>query len=338
MSIVENLRKQFYFGRGLRRCAPRRSLAPALHKVAQRAFIRRLQLLRRDPLHGIGLATMKALELFAVSGGAALAGSHRSPAEAIPGGDTPHVLSLPSGPTRLRRARERWVALGARLFDSAMEENLRNISMALAAVPLTGDLRLLDLGCWDGSNLGKYVPARARVFGVELDDGASGQALRRGIRVVRADLNRPLPSRDQSFDIVTSNQVIEHLSDTDTFVREIHRVLRRGGLAVVSTENLSSWHNILALMLGWQAFSLTNVSHRNPGIGNPLANLRGSEPLHRGWEHLRVFSYRGLIELFEIHGFEDVRILGAGYYPLPATVGRLDRRHSAFITVVARRP
>jgi SAM-dependent methyltransferase len=219
-----------------------------------------------------------------------------------------------------------------------MEENLKNISIALGAVPSTVDLRLLDLGCWDGATSERYIPAQARVFGVELEGGASGQALRRGIRVVRGDLNRPLPWRDQSFHVVTSNQVIEHLSDTDTFVREILRVLRRGGLAVVSTENLSSWHNILALMLGWQAFSLTNVNHLNPGIGNPLANLRGSEPLNRGWEHLRVFSFRGLIELFRIHGFEDVRILGAGYYPLPAAVGRLDRRHSAFITVVAKRP
>lgn len=333
LSLTEDLRKKFYYGRGVRRYA-RRSPARALRKVARMAFIRRLRMLGQDPLHGIGLAIMKTLELLAVSAGVVSPGSHPAPGT----GGTSHALALPVERTHPGRVRERWMALGVRLFDAAMEDNLDHMSRAVATLPSTRDLQVLDLGCWDGGNVRKYIPPRVRVFGVELDDLASREALGRGVRVVRADLNSPLPWRDQSFDVVTSNQVIEHLCDTDTFVAEIHRVLRRGGLAVISTENLASWHNILALMLGWQAFSLTNVSHSKPGIGNPLANLRGGDPLHSGWEHTRVFSYRGLRELLESHGFEAVRIQGAGYYPLPATIGHIDPRHAAFVTVIGRRP
>jgi hypothetical protein len=47
------------------------------------------------------------------------------------------------------------------------------------------------------------------------------------------------------------------------------------------------------------------------------------------------FSYLGLRELFESHGLSVRAVLGAGYFPLPAAVGRLEPRHAAFLTVVA---
>ena len=153
-----------------------------------------------------------------------------------------------------------------------------------------------------------------------------------------ADLNGRFPFEDARFDVVTSNQVIEHLVETDNFVSEIFRVLRPGGYAVVSTENLASWHNVAALVLGWQPFSLTNVSQRRSGIGNPLAVHGAEAPRWKSWEHLRVFAHRGLRDLFAVHGFAVESVLGAGYFPLPASVGRREPRHAALITLKARRP
>lgn len=91
-------------------------------------------------------------------------------------------------------------------------------------------------------------------------------------------------------------------------------------------------------MLGWQAFSLTNVSTQASGVGNPLANLRTEEAREPWMQHRRVFSYRGLLELMADHGFADIQILGAGYYPLPTSVAHADPRHAAFLTVAGRRP
>ena len=91
---------------------------------------------------------------------------------------------------------------------------------------------------------------------------------------------------------MVSNQVIEHLADTDVFVAEIARVLEPGGYAVISTENLASWHNVFALVFGWQPFSLTNVSATCMGLGNPLAVHRAEEwQYHASWQHRRVFAY-----------------------------------------------
>jgi SAM-dependent methyltransferase len=223
------------------------------------------------------------------------------------------------------------------LYRSAAAENVRAIESLLEAA--NDPVGLIDLGCDDGSLTVQWA-TRVRagdVHGVEIVEERAQIAEERGVSVTRADLNSPLPLADESFDVVCSNQVIEHLRDTDLFVAEIRRILRPGGYAVVSTENLASWHNIASLVLGWQPFSLTNVSHSSGGIGNPLALHRGQAFEWKSWEHVRVFAYRGLSDLFTAHGFRVDESEGAGYFPLPARVGRWEPRHAAFITVRARK-
>jgi hypothetical protein len=111
-------------------------------------------------------------------------------------------------------------------------------------------------------------------------------------------------------------------------------------VVVTSTENLASWHNVGALLLGWKPFSLTNVSTAGP-IGNPLGLSVGgdtsSAPDPVTWQHRRVFAARGLVDLHRAHGFTSLELLGAGYYPLPRRLGRINSAHAAFITVVGQR-
>ncbi len=153
------------------------------------------------------------------------------------------------------------------------------------------------------------------------------------------DIETGLPWPEDFFDAVVSNQVIEHVRDTDTFVSEIARVLRPGGVVVASTENLSSWHNVFATAFGWQPFSLTNVSATRAGLGNPLAVHRDeAQDLPLSWQHVRVFAYRGLVELFGNHGLAVSAVRGAGYYPLPGRLARHDARHAALLTLTARKP
>jgi SAM-dependent methyltransferase len=228
--------------------------------------------------------------------------------------------------------------MGARAFDSAMNCNLANIRIFLSTTELSAHSRILDLGSWDGITTRTYLRSDLPIFGLEGNREAARQSMDQGIRPLVADLNRGLPIRSSSVDVVTSNQVIEHLADTDILLSESYRVLRSGGTFIVSTENSASWHNIFALLLGWQAFSLTNVSSMEAAIGNPLANLIGEDPPREGWQHLRIFSYRGLRDVMRAHNFRDIRLSGAGYYPLPAAFGRRDPRHSHFITAIARRP
>jgi ubiquinone/menaquinone biosynthesis C-methylase UbiE len=57
-----------------------------------------------------------------------------------------------------------------------------------------------------------------------------------------------LPFRDQSFDVVYSNGVLHHTPDTEGAIREIHRVLRPGGVAKVMVyhrNSLNYWFEIV---------------------------------------------------------------------------------------------
>jgi hypothetical protein len=111
---------------------------------------------------------------------------------------------------------------------------------------------------------------------------------------------------------------------------------------VICTENLASWHNIFSLLLGWQPFSLTNISSKTLGLGNPLA-LHHLEAAPVVWmQHLRVLAHDGLVHLCRLHGFTIEAVRGAGYYPLPrqiaARVAKLDPRHAAFLALKLRKP
>jgi SAM-dependent methyltransferase len=223
------------------------------------------------------------------------------------------------------------------MFEAAMEHNLNGLRRVVRERSFPEAI-VCDIGCWDGETFLRYAPPHSTLLGFDRNEDAVSLAHARGIDAATSDLDHAWPLPGEAVDIVTSNQVIEHVADTDHFVSEVFRILRPGGTAVISTENLASWHNIAALSLGWQPFSITNVSEMRPSIGNPLSNLRYGEDLGPGWQHVRVFARRGLIELFEAHGFIEVVVTGSGYYPLPAAVGHWDPRHAAFVTVVARRP
>jgi len=217
-----------------------------------------------------------------------------------------------------------------------MAQNMNNLVDLARSTPPPGSL--LDLGCDAGGRtmwIAEKVGAQA-IHGIEIDADRADIAASQGINVKVSDLSRRFPYDDSRFDLVVSNQVIEHVVNTDNFVRETYRVLKPNGHAVISTENLASWHNVASLFLGWQPFSLANVSEAAVAMGNPLGVHRGELGVQRG--HIRVFAYRGLRELFVLHGFAVTTILGAGYYPLPRKLARMDPRHAAFITVSARRP
>jgi SAM-dependent methyltransferase len=138
---------------------------------------------------------------------------------------------------------------------------------------------------------------------------------------------------------VIANQLIEHLSDTDRFVKEVYRVLRVAGVFVCSTMNLASFHNIFSLVLGNQPFASHVSDEVTCGTLLDLEPRKDPNPYY-GKKHRRVFTAPALKELLEFHGFKCESLTGWGLYPLPVAVGRFFRlpRYSVYLTVKARKP
>jgi 2-polyprenyl-3-methyl-5-hydroxy-6-metoxy-1,4-benzoquinol methylase len=63
------------------------------------------------------------------------------------------------------------------------------------------------------------------------------------------DLNQPVACPANSFDLVTSLGLIEYLENPYAFAREIHRVLRPGGRAILTTPNNESWRALVSLVV-----------------------------------------------------------------------------------------
>ncbi|MBN1288500.1 MAG: methyltransferase domain-containing protein [Actinobacteria bacterium] len=227
-----------------------------------------------------------------------------------------------------------------KIWNEARDKNRR------AIVSLVGKNAgtLLDCGCDDGAFTMEVSSASgaSRTIGIEINLSQGHKALKAGVEVVQGDLNKRFPLEDELCDVVVLNQVIEHLPDTDHLLREINRVLKPGGFAVISTENLASWPNVASLVLGWQPFSLTNISSARLGIGNPMAAHRKSIGVPGPLQHRRVMAPKALVEICEVNGLPVETFLGAGYFPFTGQLAdflcRLDNHHAAFMNVKCVKP
>lgn len=111
--------------------------------------------------------------------------------------------------------------------------------LAAAGAPSTG--ALLEIGGGTGDFL---VEAEQRGFettGIEFSasSAAATQARIRGHVLVGTLEQAKLA--DASFDVIANSDVIEHVRDPLAFAREMRRVLRPGGTALVATPSLDSW-------------------------------------------------------------------------------------------------
>jgi len=66
---------------------------------------------------------------------------------------------------------------------------------------------------------------------------------------IEQDLNAPISGHDAEFDVVIAAEVIEHLENPRAMLRDLFRLLRPGGTAIVSTPNNESWRSLLALLV-----------------------------------------------------------------------------------------
>jgi 2-polyprenyl-3-methyl-5-hydroxy-6-metoxy-1,4-benzoquinol methylase len=156
--------------------------------------------------------------------------------------------------------------------------------------------RVLDVGCGEGCFAAELARAGAEVVGIDVAAEPLRRARERHPELV--DLRR-LPSagtwplEDASFDAVWAGEVIEHVADTAGWLSELRRVLRSGGVLLLSTPD----HGRLR-MLGWALVPRAFAAHFDPRS-----------------DHLRFYTRRTLSELLGDFGFRDVAVRRAGGLP-----------------------
>jgi methionine biosynthesis protein MetW len=153
---------------------------------------------------------------------------------------------------------------------------------------------VVDLGCGSGELLDSLAGRFEQRIGLDVSTQRRKQLAGGGLdgwRFQEADLNAPFPLADESADVVTANQVIEHIIDPVQFASEIHRVLREGGRCVITTPNIRYLKYIVRLLVS--------------GYGPRTA---GGNTLDGPWDdgHVHYFTHRDMRELFAQVGFRRV--------------------------------
>jgi SAM-dependent methyltransferase len=168
-----------------------------------------------------------------------------------------------------------------------------------AAASRTG-LRTLDCGCGTGNNL-PMLRAYGRAVGIDLTFSGLAYARRQGERLVARASALTLPFSDDTFDIVTSFDVIYAFDDRQAAqaLREMHRVLRPGGhlvLNVAALPALRGNHSILGgevqrytrtslrRHLEAAGFEIVRLTYTNAAILPIVAGVRLAQRLRQG-EH-----------------------------------------------------
>jgi len=182
----------------------------------------------------------------------------------------------------------------------------RRVTWLLDALDLRPGLSLLDVGCGPGVLLRALAASTSGVRAAGLDAGMErllqARAAPTPALLMRSDALR-LPFRDSAFDRVLGAEVLEHLPDDTTALRELHRVLAPGGLLALSVP-----HEDYPLL--WDPI-------------NRLWTALGGAPFRTGplvgiWTgHERLYRPNDLAARVAAAGFDVLRVEEATHHCLP---------------------
>jgi len=96
--------------------------------------------------------------------------------------------------------------------------------------------RGLDIGCGNGKFIRDMNSLGWQFEGVEFNSIAVDICNKAGLKVFHGDLHAAA-FKDNNFDIISARHVIEHIPDPMNFMREIARILKKGGRLVIKTPN-----------------------------------------------------------------------------------------------------
>lgn len=152
------------------------------------------------------------------------------------------------------------------------------------------DGRILD----NGTGLGTYLEACGRVnpdslrIGLEVEFDRAVEALSRADGIILG-VGERLPFADDTFDLILSNEVLEHVADDREGAAEMARVARPGGRIVIFAPN--RWYPVEQHGIYWRG---------EYHFGNkPLVNYLPDPLRDRLAPHVRAYTGRGLRRLFD---------------------------------------
>jgi len=144
---------------------------------------------------------------------------------------------------------------------------------------------VLDLGCWDGSIMERIQAHGNQVTGIEISKSAIEKAKKKGLEIFDLSLGMDWAKKvNKKFDVVFAGEIIEHIFDTDRFLQNIRKVLKKNGSLIITTPNVASLGRRLLLLIGKNPILETTARKHAAG-------------------HIRYFTFETLTKLLIENNF-----------------------------------
>jgi methionine biosynthesis protein MetW len=153
--------------------------------------------------------------------------------------------------------------------------------------------RLLDVGCGDGV-IAHFLKRKVfKIYGIDNSEQNLEKAKKRGVFTVYVDLDKEkIPFKDSYFDVVTCLDVIEHIRNPVNLMKEIYRVLKKGGRLILSAPNIRFSDHLITLVLKGR-FPITSEDKTAYDGG-----------------HIHYFTFSDLKNISIMVGFRIIREVG----------------------------
>lgn len=175
-----------------------------------------------------------------------------------------------------------------RQYHKVRCELARNIIAGELVKVMSKEPKLLDIGCSSGLSTEMVFGVNVKLLtcvGLDVSVSALRLAIVRGILCAAGDIEDSLPFLTNSFDVVFAGEIIEHVIEIDSFLWEVKRCLKPGGLLVLTTPNLARLIDRIRFIIGLP----------------PKQNI----PMHRYLKyHVTPFTYASLKDSLARCGYQ----------------------------------
>jgi len=157
---------------------------------------------------------------------------------------------------------------------------------------LDSSSRVLDIGCGAGSVSVHIVNEGNEVYGLDISQEAVRRAQAKGLKAQIYDISKELPFESRFFNCVLALDILEHLFDPLGCLKEVHRVLKPEGYAIIVLPLHFNIRERLRILFGKGIIDSKSISLDSAGVLKPWT-----------FDHIRFFTLREAKEIFREAGF-----------------------------------
>lgn len=168
----------------------------------------------------------------------------------------------------------------------------------------TENIKILDIGCESG-NLCEWLSKRGyNTIGIDISSIAYEIARKRGIKTICLNIDEePLPFEKESFNEVFMGDILEHIFNVESVIKEVHRILKPNGLVKFTVPNMAFLPLRLRYLLTGQ------IPATNPDRGDYYHELPWK------WEHIRFYNLKSINQLMIMNNFKKISLKGISGTP-----------------------